>query len=352
MLSEMPSRWLTLALFAALAGCWADHGRGGPSPGEDAGIAVTCTITDAVVERLDCPETVRFGETVMVELTSRAAQCCASGSTRWGTFSEDRTHTIDISWDACGCCAECNCLSPSETETVRVDSIMEPGLHRVVAGGQSCEIVVIDDGPIIQPCANWGGDFRAAERLLEGQPMSVTSTIDESGGCGCDALVVGAARLDYETQVCGCCPTCDCIDPGYQAGDVGAPLPVGSHEVTFPDGPRTVTVHERAGCAPMRVNDLVVEPWRVDLIQGGARLTWARLDGEVETCCAEAEPVVEATRAADGAIELTMLSCHQDPCPCVPVNPTPGSAWLSLGELPSGEVVVRAGAREVVATIP
>ena len=52
----------------------------------------------------------------------------------------------------------------------------------------------------------------------------------------------------------------------------------------------------------------------------------------------------EGERAPDGAIDLTLYSCVQDDCDCVPDRPTDFTAWHSLGALPPGEYSVHAGA--------
>ena len=87
------------------------------------------------------------------------------------------------------------------------------------------------------------------------------------------------------------------------------------------------------------------------LIQGGARIWWARVSTPTAVCCSE--PTLGAVTGVVGdQILLEMRDCTlPDPCAC---DPPLGStdAWVSLGELPAGSYRLTADSLERRFTVP
>ncbi len=342
----MRARWLTVALLVpTLGACFDMHGVGagrdaGPG-GDDAG-PVRCELLPASVIELTCPSVVVAGGAPTIHVQSSPTACCSSGTLRRQVETVGRRHLVALEWDACECCEACRCVGPIEDVSITLPVVSELGTHTVEASGVTCTFEVLAPTPSECGPAPGGGGFRAPAHLLEGQPYPVTLTSEPGFGCDCDPRVTGAADLSYGLELCECCNECDCIDGGYQAGDVHPPLPIGRHSVGFPHGGGHVDVHPRAECTEIRAVGVAIEGPRLDLVQGGQRLWWARVTGEAVVCCVTPEPVVEQLDTTDGSIGLGLLSCHREDCDCVG-SPVETSAWFSLGELRSGAHQVRVG---------
>jgi hypothetical protein len=129
------------------------------------------------------------------------------------------------------------------------------------------------------------------------------------------------------------------------------PYPVGRHRFVLGGMPFDVSIVPPEQCASRMPTGLSIvgpDPTRV---RGGHPLWWAVVGGTELLCCAEPASVVTHRMAADRAIELSLASCALDPCECVG-TPRSYHAWHLLGELPSGEHVVRAGGFEQRFSVP
>lgn len=337
----MRSSWLSLALAATITGCFDAHGTG-PDAGPLVDAPVMCELRAASVLELSCPSVVVAGTAATITVTTAPVACCSSGTVRSRVRRAGTTHTVSLEWDACDCCEGCRCIGPIEEVTVGLGEL-EAGSHRVEVHGSTCVIEAlpptgVECGP---PFAST--EFLAPRHLYEGQEYPVTLTSEPASSCSCTPRVTGAETLSYALELCDCCDACECIDPGYQASHVRAPLPIGTHLVGFPHGSGEVTVHAYAECRPIDVTNVVVVPPRRDLVTSGPALTWVAVEGEEWLCCAEPAPVVDQLDTTEPGIALRLSSCVNEDCDCVPTSPTTARAWYSLGELPAGTYSLRAG---------
>lgn len=76
------------------------------------------------------------------------------------------------------------------------------------------------------------------------------------------------------------------------------------------------------------------------------------MEGQKHVCCAAPVPVVERLDTVGSEIVLSLQSCMTTDCFCEPPMLTSTGAWFNLGELPSGEHLVRVGAIVTSVSVP
>lgn len=330
-------------------GCFGTHGPGGDVDAGPVGPGpVLCDLLPASIISVECEAVVSPDGRVLVTIESAPSMCCDAGTPRTRVASRGRAHSIEVEWDACDCCETCRCFGPIQSVEVELGPLF-PGTHSVDVHGSTCTIEV----PEPASCVLAPGELLAPEHILMDQPYAVTITSEGGGGCGCTPRVIGADVLSYALELCDCCEVCDCIDPGYQASHVRPPLPPGEHIVDGPDGPVAVTVHSPLECNEIVATAIRVYRPRLDLVQGSPSLTWVFVEGTEEICCEPPVPVVARLDTTGPGIALSLQSCADETlCICSETTLVSTGAWFNLGELPSGEHIVRAGGAVTSIVVP
>lgn len=346
-----------LALAALCAtGCFLDHGiappppardggpsarDGGPSPAHDAGPGAMCSDGEGFVGIGTCPtETFVAGETIELEVWHSWSGCCSSGRGRVLVSRTDAIWTLDSRWeDVCDCCELCDCVGPSEEARVAIGPLVAGvNVVRLARGAAECRIVAEEPSA----CVDAPASARAARVLFPDQTDDVTLTHVASADCGC-APQVRARELATSLALCDCGTACDDAITHYQGHARGAPRPVGEYVRTLGGAASPLSVRDRSQCSPVAPLGVTVELPDPTAHTAGEPLVWVGVASEVALCCAMPEPAVSAEVAPDGAIDLTVFSCVQADCACVPDAPTPFTAWHSLGPLAAGSYTVIAG---------
>lgn len=349
-----PSRafWHFSVLALALPGCFDSHG----DPELDAGApdapavdAATCGHYDASVSELRCE--VLDGE-VVAHVTSSPTSCCTSGTPSAAVASAGTSHLVELEWDACGCCDDCFCLGPMSTTDVEL-GVLPPGTHTITAGTRSCTLVV--EEPVPPPvCEHGTGDeVRMPAGLFGDQPLVFTLRGPGTGGCGCDPVATTPTPTANSTvlNLCDCCWTCDCIDDGYEATNVGETWPLGGYSVATPSGVRAFLVTTRdavTGRDPVTLRVVAPDPERTI---GGPRVHWAVVTTMERPCCVDPVLVVEEVPGTAGEITLAVHAANLEDCGCIG-EPREVEAWYPLLDLPSGHHVVRAGSQHADVEVP
>lgn len=351
--------WLALALVsAALApGCFASHGLGiggedpprdaGPAPATDAGGAACGAIASAV-GALSCPATVAPGEPIFADVTHAPSWCCEPGGGRARVEPRgDRAFEVVTWWDACACCAECECVGAPRTERLALGAF-ERGVVRVVAGGERCAIEVRE-----RECRTIDADeVHAPMAVARGEAIPVLLRRSVGAGCGCTPR--GSEHFGREggqyaaLDACDCSDEDPCVDAGYEATAI----------MTAFEGTDAQTIETSAGAVQVAIVDpdrctpgpdvraLRIEAPSESRIGERPAGWWAVLELEQSYCCAAPVSRVEVARAGE-LIELRPRSCVDSDCDCVPHTPSHWEHWHFLGFLPAGRHVVRAGDREL-----
>lgn len=338
-----------------LGGCcllMIDDGSGGGSP--DAGVSVdagplVCEDRPGVVESLRCPRGVhRPGERVSVTVSHAVAACCAGGTAHLDTTVEaDGSFAITSRWEeVCGCCEECECVGPTQTRAIAIGPLAA-GANVVRAGDFEC--VIEASAPPV--CEEVPVTVRAARVLFLDQTDDVTLRHVAPSDCGCESSRVGTPS-DLRVQLC-CGAECDdgpvtfeehVRFPARERGD-------SSRRLGGTDQPLAVRyVSDCAALEPLGLEVELPDP-SIELPHGVPHV-WVGVHGEQALCCAEPLPAARSEVGPGGEIVLTLYSCVQDDCACVPDAATPFTAWHSLGSLPAGDYTVRAGAHEARFSVP
>lgn len=285
-----------------------------------------------------------------VRVTARPGSCCRTGELLTDVTAPDGdTWRIDVQMRVCECCAACDCIGPVESKSVELGPLAA-GTHEVVAGSASCTMEV--HGPrMCRPAPS--PDTRMPRVLLEGQPLSMTSTSVESSGCGCTPGIERSGPLSWSMRLCDCCEVCLCVDPGYEASAVYEAPGLGEHAVSVPGGDRPLRVAELSETGVTEPVALEIVGPSSDMVQGGPRLWWARVTGEELVCCVEPQLVARQIGRSGNHIELELRSYRPlVDCDCEPPGPTRADAWFSLGELSSGTYTVSAGSLAETFEVP
>ena len=349
------------ALFAS--GCFLWHGDdpdpgppppprrdAGPAPA-DAGPTPMCFDTEGAVGGFACPGAIFSpGDYVNIEVSHSVIGCCATGTGRVGVSNDSPGEWyLESYWtDVCECCDECECIGPSDTTTVAIGPLAD-GVNVVHGDGFSCEIFA---GRVAERCESVPASARTARVLFPDQTDDVTFDHVASADCGCAPRVsVGFDEL-VDFALCECTESCDDVLTAYQGHHVGETRPVGEYSRTLAGTPSPLSVRDPATCRPLEALDLEVALPAHGTRTAGPPLAWVGVSGEEWLCCAEPAPAVRSERAPDGVIDLTLFSCVQEDCACLPDAPTSFTAWHSLGALPPGEYRLRAGAASARFAVP
>ena len=169
--------------------------------------------------------------------------------------------------------------------------------------------------------------------------------------CGCTARVE-ASGDDLSLSLCDCTDSCDDVITPYQAHAVGPARSIGEHPRSLGGAAAPLSVRAPDECYPLPALGLHVELPDPSARQVGPPLVWVGIDGEQGLCCADPLPAVRGEVAPDGVIDLTLYSCVQEDCFCLPDAPTPFTAWYSLGPVPPGDYVIVAGSERARFHVP
>jgi hypothetical protein len=190
-------------------------------------------------------------------------------------------------------------------------------------------------------------EVRVREVVTELELVTVTAIERGGGSCGCTPELVWDGALGHSLELCGCCDACDCIDPGYEASTIFYGPAEGDYTITVAGTERALAVRplSRCGATPPTPTAIRIVPPDPTLVLGGDRVWWAAITAEEWLCCAAPLPLVSpSVSLPERTIDLTLRSCVELDCECVPKAPTTFETWMPLGILPPGSWTLTLGA--------
>ncbi|MBZ0118216.1 MAG: hypothetical protein K8H88_14535 [Sandaracinaceae bacterium] len=338
-------------LFGFLAtGCYASHAPG-------LGEAGVCTGSAPIdVLSIDCPASVRAGESATVVVLHRGPFCCAASEPSVRVAAAGPGIEVLADWDPCACCAEggnCPCDRVIEWRSVLDTGPILSGPFVVRAGDQQCRVEVGGDA-----CTNAGaGELSAPRYARAGDPVPVLLTSGASGGCGCTPRASSPQPDRVALELCECSNEDPCVDPGYQA-TVALTMSEGVHEVTLLAGSPSTSVEVSARCtgpvSDVRVTEVQWLAPDPGLVQDAERATWIRVRGVELRCCLDPAIATSFARPAPGQREhdVPLFDCAPEPCDCAMGMPRDFELDVHLGALEPGTHTVRIAGTALELVVP